>query len=428
MYHGTDLSDKLIHFVRSANRADSDYWLSEMHSHEFAFGELVEDDLISPFFILRRILRKLQVLSTWSFRNGNSTIWGGYPVTCFTDMPISAFVAASIERLARGQKISNYAMVFDKKQMFSIGARPVIYGTTRGEELPEFEKYRFVSYDLTRIPYPIDWTHEREWRWPNFGYVSKAIPPYDDPDLNLSEESLELMRLRDEERIDFHGLNLDKYPLNNIGFILKTETQAKLILRDILWLIDLGKIKADLFTYILFFPALEANVDAIHNPEVINDLITNGRIEIQPYLVVDEQKRNLIISKLLALDQELNNTFDPQAFDGGITGKSYPCFNDNLSAAARLLVGTEYVVITKLGRYLLNLSCLNQTQSMEINEEFVIKTLNSRLSEILETSLTYYSVGSSTMNPINSIDLNDTPFYTEPNDDEWNEAHNEEDF
>jgi hypothetical protein len=428
MFQRTDLSNKLIHFVRAANRGESDYWLSEMHSYEFAFGELVEDDLISPFFILRRILRKLQILSTWSYRNGNSTIRGNFPVTCFTDMPISAFVATSIERLSKNQKISNYALVFDKKQMFEIGARPVIYGTTRGEELPETEKYRFVSYDPTRIPYPIDWTHEREWRWANFDFVSKGIPPFDDGDFEIDEETAELMRLRDEERIEFHGLNLDKHPLSHIGFILKTKEQARLMLRDILWLIDLGKIKPNLFTYILFFPDLEANADNIHDNKFINALIANGRIEIQPYLNIDQKRRQEIVSKVEVLSDELANSLDPKAFNGGITGKSFPCFNDNLSDAARLLVGTEYVIITKLGRYLLNLPCLNQTQSIEINEEFVLNEVNPKLNEILGTPLTYYSMGSMSKMPINKICIDDIPFYTEPNDDEWNEAHNEEDF
>lgn len=428
MYQRLDLSDKLIHFVRAANRSEDDYFLSEMHSYEFAFGEMVEDDVISPFFILRRILRKLQILSTWSFRNGSSTIRGEYPVTCFTDMPISAFVASSIERLKKKQKISNYALVFDKKQMFEIGARPVIYGTTKGEELPESEKYRFVSYEPTRIPYPIDWTHEREWRWANFDFVSKGIPPFDDGDFDLSEETIELMRLRDEERIEFHGLNLDKQPLSNIGFILKTQKQAKLILRDILWLIDLGKIKSNLFTYILFFPDLEANVDEIQDAGFIQQLIDKGRIEIEPYLTVNLQNRTKIIHRLDKLSQEFTNSLDPKAFKRGITGISYPCFNDNLSSAARLLVGTKYVTMTKLGRYLINLPCLNQTQSLELNEEFVIQTLNPKLSEILDTPLTYYSVGNDNQELISIIKLDDVPFYTEPNDDEWNYAHNEEDF
>ncbi|WP_345951293.1 hypothetical protein ABDD95_07635 [Mucilaginibacter sp. PAMB04274] len=430
MFIRTDLSDKLIHFVRAVNRESNDYMLSEMHSYEFAFGELVEEDKISPFFILRRIIRKLQVLSTWSYRNGSSTIRGNYPVTCFTDMPISAFVATSIDRLSKGQKISNYALVFDKKQMFAIGARPVIYGATKNEALPETEKYRFVAYDPTSLPYAIDWTHEREWRWANFDYISKMIPQQDfsDEDHPLEEYTLELMRLRDEERIEFHGLNLDKQPLSNIGFILKTKEQARLILRDILWLIDQGKISANLFTYILFFSDLQANPDSIQDPKFINDLISNGRIEIAPYLIIDKHKQREVIAKLAELSSSLMERFNPDEFPGGITGISFPCFNDNLSQAARLLVGTAYVKITKLGRYLLNLPCLNQTQSLELNEQFVIDIVNPQLSNILETPLTYYSVGSLSRAPISQIGLNDIPFYTEPNDDEWNEAHREEDF
>jgi len=345
-------------------------------------------------------------------------------------MPIAAFVASSIERLSKGQKISNYAMVFDKKQMFALGARPVIYGSTKDEALPETEQYRFVAYDPTRTPYAIDWTHEREWRWPNFEYVSQSIPQFDfsDDEYQLSDETLELMRLRDEERIDYHGLNLDQHRLSHIGFILKTEQQARLITRDILWLIDKKKIRPNLFTYILYFPDLEANIESIDDPKFIDSLITKGRIEIQPFLQVDQKQQASIISQLDELSERLSGSMNPDEYPGGVTGISYPCFNDNLSPAARMLVGTKYVKMTKLGRYLIDLPCLNQTRSIEVNEQFVIDKVNPQLSEILDTPLTYYSVGSLSYAPISEIKLDDVPFFTEPNDDEWNEAHCPEDF
>lgn len=430
MYERIDLSDKLIHFVRAVNRESDDYLLSEMHSHDFAFGEIVETDEISPFFVLRRILRKLQVLSTWSFRGGNKTINGDFPAVCFTEMPISAFVRSSIVRLSKGQNISNYAFVFDKKQMFNLGARPVIYGRTRNEEFPPSELYRFVSFDLSRQPYPIDWTHEREWRWANFAYIHKAIPPFDYgfEEGEIDEDLIKLMHQRDESRIESHGLNLDKVILSGVGIILKSKDQARQILRDILWLIDLGKIHRKLFTYILYFEDLKMNVGQQLEDRNINQLIKKGTIEVDPYYHVNLGERGKLIKQILQLDSELIESFSPSAFQGWTNGISFPCFNDNFNKAARLLVGTPFVQITKWGRYLIKLKCLNQTQSYEVNEDFVKDIVNPKLSEILGVSLTFYSVGSLTRKNISEIEIDDVPFTTEPNDDEWNWAYREEDF
>lgn len=72
--------------------------------------------------------------------------------------------------------------------MFNYGARPVIYGLDQhnnarcsqgryGERildetaLPLIEQYRYVTY----VPGKIDWTHEREWRWPYRGDIKNSL-------------------------------------------------------------------------------------------------------------------------------------------------------------------------------------------------------------------------------------------------------------
>ena len=35
----------------------------------------------------------------------------------------------------------------------------------RPTDLPFDEQYRYVAFAPTRKPYPMDWSHEREWRW-----------------------------------------------------------------------------------------------------------------------------------------------------------------------------------------------------------------------------------------------------------------------
>ncbi|WP_169307639.1 hypothetical protein [Halanaerobium praevalens] len=45
-----DLSDYLIHFVRSINLSGDDLHMSEMFPKEFGFDEELGGDVISPFF------------------------------------------------------------------------------------------------------------------------------------------------------------------------------------------------------------------------------------------------------------------------------------------------------------------------------------------------------------------------------------------
>lgn len=441
-----DLSDTLIHFVSELDMSSTDYNMSEMHPKEYAMnGDMVEYDLLSPFFILRRIIRNLQLISTWSYRKGSRTIYGDFPAVCFTEMPIAEFVKTSIDRSLKGQKISNYALIFDKKQMFTLGSRPVIYGTSQDVIVvssgvtkklspaiyDDKELYRYVAFKLDRLPYPIDWTHEREWRWPNYDYKYYPIDQViwgDEEDYD--DELNELCQQRENSRIDFHGLNLEKENLSNVGIIIKTEEQARLVIRDILTLIDSQLISKSLFGFILFFNKLEQNLDKLYDKAYVNSIINSGLIKIEQFFNVDQSYLKSVQAKLDKICSEFNgyNRFDKQ-HQGWQYGISYPCLNDNQIQLTRALVELGYIKVTKLGRYLVDLPILQPTECLENNEKFVREVLNPRLEEEFDVELTYYSVGGLfNKTSIKDIGINDVPFYTEPNDDEWNSAHKEEDY
>src|SRR5690554_1966515 len=440
-----DLSDNLIHFVSPLDKSTMDYNLSEMHPKVFELnGDIVEEDELSPFFILRRIIRNLQIISTWSYRKGQRTIYGSFPAVCLTEMPISEFVKTSIERENKGQKISNYGLVFNKKELFNIGARPVIYGTSCDVSViddgkikrlnpPIFndkELYRYVAFKLDRLPYPIDWTHEREWRWPNYEYT---FHPIDDAlwgDEECSDELNELFRLREMERINFHGLNIDKKPLTNIGIILKTEEQARLVVRDILWLVDSGKIEKNTFSYILYFNKLRKNIDKLIDKKFIENEINQGLINIDNYFVTETALKSRIENEIeqLCIKYKNFNEFEVQ-HRGSLSGLSFPCLVNNYDNSSRLLVELNLIKITRLGRYLIDLPILNPSNCMENNEKFVKEIINPELENILGVKLTYYSVGNLMAKKENrDIQIDDLPFYTEPNDDEWNYSNLDEDY
>jgi len=148
--------------------------------------ELYEE--ASAFSILQRIIHDGFIRSGWSMRNNNPTIYGPTSAVCFTDMPLYALIDYANERGSRDGYVGAYGIAFRKSEMYDIGARSVIYGlSTRHREAddtsdPNFgkgmrtlssscgiglnEQYRYVATQLGNNQKKIDWTFEREWRWP----------------------------------------------------------------------------------------------------------------------------------------------------------------------------------------------------------------------------------------------------------------------
>jgi hypothetical protein len=147
-----DLSDYLIHFTRNTGKR--------------------------AFENLKSIVASGKINPDWAVRNGKRGIYGNYPAVCFTDMPLFSFYQYVKNRHV-DSKVDFYGIALSKDQMFRLGARNVIYGTTNLAEdngepdseekritpyLPEKEQYRYI---LTNIDDKNDLPHEREWRWTN---------------------------------------------------------------------------------------------------------------------------------------------------------------------------------------------------------------------------------------------------------------------
>lgn len=120
-----DLSDFLIHFFR---RVELDGGSAPNVPEHMGFGNVTEDTSWSALFMLRCAIRMNRLWATWSYRNGVRTIYGPSPAVCFTEMPLAAFLEVGEVRAARGEAMSQFALVFPKRGMFLMGANPVIYG------------------------------------------------------------------------------------------------------------------------------------------------------------------------------------------------------------------------------------------------------------------------------------------------------------
>jgi len=134
----------------------------------------------SAFEVLKAIVRLGGLIPGYSFRNERTTIYGGQPAVCATEMPLYSFAKYAMAK-SDASKVSAYGIAFLKSEFFAAGGRHAIYGlstdsptylkntnTTRifaDSVLPQAEQYRYVAYNPLESQHWIDWSHEREWRW-----------------------------------------------------------------------------------------------------------------------------------------------------------------------------------------------------------------------------------------------------------------------
>ena len=138
-----------------------------------------EEGYLTTFDVLKLILQCGYLKPTFAPRRSrtvyvqNNTIQGNNPAVCFTDQPLGAFIQSCKTLPSRYKP---YGLAFEKRHLFSYGARPVVYGdTSLLGRLSDEDKYLWVHYNP--IPnrllknFPLDWTHEREWRTRATPYV-----------------------------------------------------------------------------------------------------------------------------------------------------------------------------------------------------------------------------------------------------------------
>lgn len=167
----------LTHFVRD-RVPEQDFPGDEEEARYFEGGELGPDD--DAFTVLKTIIRLGGLTPGYSFRKGRTTIYGGQPAVCATEMPLYSF-AEYVRSRGDAGKVSAYGISVLKSEFYAAGGRPAIYGLstdaptmTRNDPycrvfdettLPKAEQYRYVAYNPSGGDTWIDWSHEREWRW-----------------------------------------------------------------------------------------------------------------------------------------------------------------------------------------------------------------------------------------------------------------------
>lgn len=181
----TDVSAWLIHFVRE-RVPETDFHFVTEDDDDSVYGGLEPDARAES--VLKNIITIGGLLPGYSFREIRSragttvktTIYGGVPAVCFTEAPLQDFAQYVADR-GTEKRCAPLGVCLLKREVFAAGGRPVIYGLAGDvaprliedeshrriidpDQLPLPEQFRYVAYDPNRER-PLDWTHEREWRW-----------------------------------------------------------------------------------------------------------------------------------------------------------------------------------------------------------------------------------------------------------------------
>lgn len=151
----TDITDYVIHSVKEKEEG------GKKISPFSTLLEILKCGYLKPSFAIRRPRVYDQSQSP------RPTIKGPYPAVCFTEQTLECFIKSSEYFSSRGKRYRPYGIALHKWPLSEYGGGSVIYGDEHIlGGLPKEFQYRWARYSPIppREGYPIDFTHEREWR------------------------------------------------------------------------------------------------------------------------------------------------------------------------------------------------------------------------------------------------------------------------
>lgn len=159
------MTEWLIHFTKK----------NETKNALDVLVEILSDGLLKPAWAFRKTVGSGKV---------NRTIFGPKPAVCFSEQPVGLL----LDYVNNRPGAEPYGVFVHKYDAFAEGALPAIYGLSHFSELqfgdsgyvpdqrtinpillPVKEQFRYVGFSFNRGGQaPMDWTHEREWRWADY--------------------------------------------------------------------------------------------------------------------------------------------------------------------------------------------------------------------------------------------------------------------
>ena len=150
-------------YLRALPRDDLSQWLLHLCKHSVTPPG-------QPIEVLQKILGEGKITAS---RSEHITKYDPAGVVSFYDVPPQNWKEL-IDTNPNGRR--GFGLVFAKNVLWFLGARPAIYTDNPNDSWPDTQKYRLINTDLNKQPNPVDWTHEREWRFrEDFQFVQNDI-------------------------------------------------------------------------------------------------------------------------------------------------------------------------------------------------------------------------------------------------------------
>ena len=410
-----DISDWVIHFVHDRNIVNEDisydedgeinHWDPNPNGYKFSGEPLYlenplkeEENAIEyeteAYWVLLKILKDGYIKSSWSYRNNKATIYGHKQAVCFTEMPLYGLIEYAKERNTKS--VGTYGIAILKKDLFKAGGRSVIYGLsgTVSEAKPDDlyyngltrnlssqsglglkEQYRYVATNLNRIPYPIDWMHEREWRWADIKEVHEV------PGLPLII------------------INPD-FLLSKIVIIVKTIKEVEDILDNLQYLFHST---SDGFEHVFYSPQAIASISILATDEITKYSINpdTTKLEDLPLHILPKiAKANVkpetlqLISELMTEASEISlkasNEFYKKYGDNDLSGYCHLVTSDASSEVTQALIDLRFAKAYGDGYYHIYDLQTHPCHSLNVKEAG-IKAGAKFLEENLNQTFRFYS-------------------------------------
>lgn len=289
--------------------------------------------------------------------------------------------------------------------MFQLGARPVIYGLSVNASLPIgnggcarifdesilplAEQYRYVTYNPVG-QHCIDWTHEREWRW-----------PYTEPTDTYEKELEQYGCVDDPSTVP--GLWSATSFLENIGIIVKSEDEREKILYDILCLIYRKVISPQKYNYIICYDAI-ADLVKLRDYGESKKLIESSKIDIAHFL----EKNTILADNTIRRISELENMVDEQHEFEKVreNGKCWLWLYDFFDEKVRSMLNEDYLKVNKDGKILYELNYISDARDLR-QQEMMVEKLADCVKKELRIECGYFSV----CDIGKPYDMDSVPFY-----------------
>jgi hypothetical protein len=114
-----DITDWLIHFTKDiSSENQTDIYIKDESEEAYLldYSNQIPNGytFLTAFECLKNIVTECGIRYNYSLRNGKTTLFGGSPIICFTEMPLKSFIEYA--KVRNSSSNSNYGIAINANQ------------------------------------------------------------------------------------------------------------------------------------------------------------------------------------------------------------------------------------------------------------------------------------------------------------------------